>query len=310
LFSNLHRAIDGSQTSQGLPLGIDPVVATIAGVASNTASLPVGAAPGIGSVLNGASFKSTGTVAAGSVVSVFGSGFGTQNNLSAFPNATVDSLSVMFGSTAAPIFALAATGGQINVLVPDELGSTGTVNVMVQDASGTSAAQTLNLAPAAPGIFFYADPLVPTRRNAVAVTANTAWIAMPLSLAATMGLPTNCSQVGAGTVCAQPATPGGYLQIYVTGLGQATPNGNPSGAVLPTGSVAPVSGNPLYETVATPAVMIGNQPATVLFSGIAPGYAGLYQVDVQIPANVTAGNDVPVQISIGGASDSATIAVQ
>ena len=230
--------------------------------------------------------------------------------LSAFPATTVEGVSVMFDSTAAPIFALAATGGQINVLVTDELDSSGTVNLTVRDAAGLSAVQTLNLAPAAPGIFYYADPLVPTRRNAVALTANTAWIAMPLSLAATLGLPTNCSQLGARSACAKPASPGGFLQIYVTGLGKATPDGSLSGAVLPTGSVAPASGNPLYETLAKPTVTIGGKAATVLFSGIAPGYAGLYQVDIQIPADVGTGNDVPIEISIGGQSDSATIAVQ
>jgi len=292
------------------PAGIDAVMATVAGVASNTASLPVGTAPAVGLVLNGASFRSSGTVAAGSIVSIFGAGFGNHNDLAAFPSTTVDGLSVMFGSTAAPIFALAATGGQINVLVPDELGSSGTVDLTAHDAAGLSAGQTLNLVPAAPGIFYYADPLVPTRRNAVALMANTAWIAMPLSLAATLGLPTNCSQLSTASTCAKPASPGDFLQIYVTGLGKATANGSSSGAVLPTGTVAPASGNPLYKTVETPTVTIGGQSARVLFSGIAPGYAGLYQVDVQIPANVTAGNDVPVEITIGGNSDSATIAVQ
>ena len=292
------------------PAGINPVVATIAGVASNTASLPVGTAPAVGLVLNGASFRSSGTVAAGSIVSVFGAGFGTKNNLSAFPSTTVEGLSVTFGATAAPIFALAATGGQINVLVPDELDSSGTVDLTVHDAGGVSKPQTLNLAPAAPGIFFYADPLVPTRRNAVALKANTAWVAMPLSLAGTLGLLTNCSQLSSESACGQPASPGDYLQIYVTGLGKATPNGSASGSVLPTGSVAPASGNPLYETVEKPTVTIGGKPAKVLFSGIAPGYAGLYQVDVQIPANVSTGNDVPVEITIGGKSDLATIAVQ
>jgi len=50
-------------------------------------------------------------------------------------------------------------------------------------------------------------------------------------------------------------------------------------------------------------------PASVLFSGIAPGFAGLYQVNVVLPATAPAGDDVPVVISIGGASDSATIAI-
>jgi uncharacterized protein (TIGR03437 family) len=147
-----------------------------------------------------------------------------------------------------------------------------------------------------------------TRRNAVAVTANTAWLAMPTSMATNLGLPTTCSNPA--SVCGQPAQRGGYLQIYVTGLGKATPNGDPNGAILPTGMLAPVSGNPLYATVQTPTVMIGNQQAPVLFSGIAPGYNGLYQVDVQIPSNITPGSDVPLAIRIAGASDFATVAIQ
>jgi uncharacterized protein (TIGR03437 family) len=293
---------------QNAPLGIDPVVVTVNGVSSLPENLPVGIAPAIAAVVNGASFGSSGVVAPGSIVSVFGAGFGTQNNLSAFPSTSVNGLSVLFGSTPAPVFALAATGGQINVLVPSELPSSGTVNVTVQTSGGSSPSQTVNLAAAAPGMFYYNDPLVLTRRNAVAVTANTSWIAMPLSMAAGMGLPVTCSS--AATVCGQPAKRGGYLQIYATGLGKATPGGDPNGAVLPTGTLAPASGNPLYLTVATPTVTIGGQPAPVLFSGLGPGYDGLYQVNVQIPANITPGDDVPLVISMAGASDSATVAIQ
>jgi uncharacterized protein (TIGR03437 family) len=293
---------------QSAPIGIDQVVATVAGVASNSVGIPVGSGPLVGSVLNGASFNSPGVIAPGSIVSVFGAGFGTQNNFSAFPSTSVNGLSVLFGSTPAPIFALAGPSGQVNVLVPTELSSSGTVNVTVQISGGTSPVQTLTLVPAAPGIFYYTDPLVLTRRNAVAVTANTAWIAMPASMAANLGLSTTCGT--AATLCGQPAKRGGYLQIYATGLGKATPGGDPNGAVLPTGTLAPVSGNPLYATVVTPTVTIGGQPAAVLFSGEGPGYNGLYQVDVQIPSNITPGTDVLLVISTAGATDSATVAIQ
>lgn len=294
--------------SQDTPVGVQPVIVTVAGVASNTVNIPVGSGPLVGFVLNGASFASQNVIAPGSIVSVFGAGFGTQDNLSAFPSTNVNGLSVMFGSTAAPIFALAATSGQINALVPTELPTTGTVNLTVQTSGGTSPAQAMTLAPAAPGIFYYTDPLVLKRRNAVAVAANTAWIAMPTSMANNMGLPTNCTNPL--SVCGQPAKRGGYLQIYSTGLGIATPNGDPNGAVLPTGSLAPASGNPLYVTVVTPSVTIGGEQAPLLFSGVAPGYNGLYQVDVQIPGDLSPGSDVPLVISMGQASDSATIAIQ
>ena len=147
---------------QNTPVGIEPVIVTVAGVASNTVNIPVGSGPLVGFVLNGASFASQNVIAPGSIVSVFGAGFGTQDNLSAFPSTNVNGLGVMFGSTAAPIFALAATSGQINVLVPTELPTTGTVDLTVQTSGGTSPAQTMTLAPAAPGMFYYTDPLIPS----------------------------------------------------------------------------------------------------------------------------------------------------
>jgi len=51
--------------------------------------------------------------------------------------------------------------------------------------------------------------------------------------------------------------------------------------------------------------------AIVNFSGLAPGYVGLYQVNVQIPDTAPSGDAVPVILSIGGATaNTVTIAVQ
>jgi uncharacterized protein (TIGR03437 family) len=47
-----------------------------------------------------------------------------------------------------------------------------------------------------------------------------------------------------------------------------------------------------------------------VFSGLAPGYTGLYQVNAQVPATSATGNAVPVTISWNGiTSNTATIAV-
>ena len=45
-------------------------------------------------------------------------------------------------------------------------------------------------------------------------------------------------------------------------------------------------------------MLIGGIAAEVLFSGLAPGFAGLYQVNVTVPANVTAGPAIPVRVSV------------
>jgi uncharacterized protein (TIGR03437 family) len=58
-------------------------------------------------------------------------------------------------------------------------------------------------------------------------------------------------------------------------------------------------------------VTIGGVPATPSFAGLAPGWVGLYQVNVQVPANAPVGDAVPVALSVGGAvSNQVTIAVQ
>jgi uncharacterized protein (TIGR03437 family) len=70
------------------------------------------------------------------------------------------------------------------------------------------------------------------------------------------------------------------------------------------------SGEPLANTLASPTVTIGGVTAEVSYSGLAPGYPGLYQINARIPEGAAAGPDIPVVLTIGGvASNTATIAV-
>jgi adhesin/invasin len=46
-------------------------------------------------------------------------------------------------------------------------------------------------------------------------------------------------------------------------------------------------------------VTIGGQPADVSFSGLAPGFAGLYQINVTAPSNLSPGTH-PISVAIGG----------
>jgi uncharacterized protein (TIGR03437 family) len=74
------------------------------------------------------------------------------------------------------------------------------------------------------------------------------------------------------------------------------------------------SDNPLSATTTTPSVTIGGMPAPAtdgFFSGLAPGFVGLYQINVQVPQNAPTGDAVQLMINIGGAtSNTVTIAVQ
>jgi uncharacterized protein (TIGR03437 family) len=113
------------------------------------------------------------------------------------------------------------------------------------------------------------------------------------------------THVSDGTVVSpsNPAVPGEYLTIYCAGLGNVS--NQPA-----TGAAARGSDN-LSTTVILPEVHIGSSPANVVFSGLTPGFVGLYQVNVQVPANAPHGNAITVVLSSTGVvSNTVTVGVQ
>jgi uncharacterized protein (TIGR03437 family) len=97
-----------------------------------------------------------------------------------------------------------------------------------------------------------------------------------------------------------PARPGQSLLLYCTGLG-------PLRTSVTAGDRAP-SVPPLAETIYLPTVTIAGLPASVTYSGLAPGLVGVYQITVLAPAGLPAGNQ-SVQITVAGVvSNTATIA--
>jgi uncharacterized protein (TIGR03437 family) len=58
--------------------------------------------------------------------------------------------------------------------------------------------------------------------------------------------------------------------------------------------------------------LFGGVAGTVLFSGLTPQFVGVNQLNVQVPAGVTAGSAVPIQIQVNGftSTDQAVIAIQ
>lgn len=289
------------------PSGPQPVTVTVGGVTSNTETLfvgllPLSGQPVVSAVVNGASFSNQPSISPGSFITIYASNLTGPDNPSAFPNTTVNGVSVQVNGKAAPIFGLFASLGQINALVPTDADIGASLQIVVQNQNGPSRPGAYFGGAAGPGIF-----LVGT--SAAATVANSAWLIVPASQAKSLGLPA-CTGLSATASCGQPAHPGDYVQLYVTGLGKATPNGDPNGAVLPTGQVAPLSGSPIYSTVALPIVTVGGVAAKVVFSGLAPGFAGLYQVDFQIPGNASPGDNVTLQIAMPGSSTAAaTLAI-
>jgi uncharacterized protein (TIGR03437 family) len=234
-----------------------------------------------GGTVNAASFSNL-PLAAGSIASVFGANFASSNtNAASLPlPTTLGGATVLINGSAVPLFAV--TPQQINFQIPRELEGQSQATLTVT-ASGTSSPVTINLGNFNPGLF--ATNQQGTLQGAILI-ANTASVVAPV-----------------GTFPgSRPASRGEFISIYCTGLGPVS---------NPPAFGAPASSNPLSLTITTPTVNVGGIPARVAFSGLAPGFVGLYQVNVLVPDGVAASNSVPVVLNIGGVtSNTVTIAVQ
>jgi uncharacterized protein (TIGR03437 family) len=178
---------------------------------------------------------------------------------------------VQFNGVPAPI--LYASSSQLNLQVPWELQGNSTTSVTVTGNSIGTELESVPVALSDPGIF---------------------------SLGAPQGAIENVA--GAVLNANSPAHAGDYILIFATGLGAVTPS-------PPTGVAS--GANPLSHLFVYPTATVGGVSAPVSFAGLAPGFIGLYQVNVQVPQGVAPGDAVPVIVSIGGsASNSVTISVR
>jgi uncharacterized protein (TIGR03437 family) len=65
------------------------------------------------------------------------------------------------------------------------------------------------------------------------------------------------------------------------------------------------------RTITPVGVNVGGQEAEVLFSGLTPGFIGLYQVNAIVPTQAPVGGEVPLTISVGNRiSSEVAVAIQ
>jgi uncharacterized protein (TIGR03437 family) len=89
--------------------------------------------------------------------------------------------------------------------------------------------------------------------------------------------------------------PGDLVVLWGTGFGPTNP---------PTSAGTIVAGAPVTST--PPTVTVGDRQVTVVSSVLTTGSAGLYQITIQLPANVPTGTPA-VQASIDGVSTQAGV---
>lgn len=218
------------------------------------------------------------TVAPGAIIAIYGTNLSpVYSGLDGFAGITslanaMNGVTVTIGGIRAPFYAV--TPNQINAQVPFDVG-TGPQPVVVTTSNGAGAAFNVTVAPVAPSIF------VLDGAGTGAIVKNSDF-----------SLVTADNRVRSGDT----------IVIYSTGLGQTTP------AVATGALVVPPTGG--FNNTAGVTVTIGGVNATVVYSIAAPGFAGLYQTAVTVPAGVS-GPTAPVILRSGAvASNTVNIAVQ
>jgi uncharacterized protein (TIGR03437 family) len=256
-----------------------PFIVTVAAIAGNTITLPVGAsAPVISGVISatGIPGSSQPNIEAGSWVSIFGSNLskdtedwtGLISPHGALPT-TVGGVSVTIAGKDAYVYYVSP--GQLDVQAPDNIN--GMVPVVVTNNGSVSAPFMASAQTYAPAFF--------------------QWGNSPYAVATRYPDNSDVGNPSTGTFTA--AVPGDVLILWATGFGPVLP-------LAPAGQE--VAGTSV--TTGTVTVTLGGVPIKVIGAALSPGLAGVYQIAVQLPAVIAAGN-VAIQASVGGASSPSNV---
>lgn len=220
-------------------------------------------------VVNGASFQPE-MVAPGSLFSVFGTGMSASTaSAQTLPlPTTLGQTQVWVNGTPTPL--VYVSDGQINAQMPVGVPTGQPITLVVMNSGVASNTVTLNIPPAAPGIF--------TTNGTQAIIQN---------------------PNGSLNSSTSPAHAGDVLVAYLTGGGAVNSGSWTTGAASPDG---PASVTASYT------LTVGNQPAQVEYLGLTPGFVGLYQANFTVPS--LAPGSYPVVVTVAGnTSNAATIAV-
>ncbi len=241
-----------------------------------------------GGVTSAASFARFRPVAAGGIISIFGAQLAQRLEVGPGPplatqlgGATVSVLGVDRVHTAPMYF---ASDRQLNALIPLDV-PPGPRQLLVRRVGGGTATFPLQVRASQPAVFILDPTRFPCDQGAITNAAG---------LVPTSGIP--CVPCQAPQQCATPAPPltvgrGEVIVIYAEGLGGVD-------RVVAAGSPSPAA-EPFARLTDGIVVRIGGAQVPqgdILYAGLAPGFAGLYQVNVIVPMAVQPGPEVEVEL--------------
>jgi len=249
-----------------------------------------------GGVVNNGSYSSQG-VAPGSIVAIFGTNLASKLAINdTIPiSTTLDTVSsITFNGVTAGLYFVGPT--QIDAQLPFESlpanATSATVNIVVTTNTGSSAAQTVNVVPALPGIFTVSQNGL---GQAIATDSfDNAIVAPAGSIAGLTTHPFSLASVSAGHA----------VVIWCTGLGAVNPPiADGANSYNADGSLT------IRNTVLTPTVTIGGVAAQVVGSVLSPQYVSEYQIGVVPGPTTPTGSAVPVVITMNGVTTSSQVTI-
>jgi uncharacterized protein (TIGR03437 family) len=234
--------------------------------------------------VNGASFSATQPLGPGGIGTVFGLFLSsTTASATTLPLPTeMSGVKVLVNGTPAPLFF--TSYGQINFQVPFESALGGATIQVMRDAL-MSSPMSASIDVRSPGIF-----RIGIGEYGIVTNFSQGNFPYPPEVGAALGVP------------AAPANGGDFLVIWCTGLGSVTPG-------VATGAAA--SGSPLSIADSIPDVTLGNAVfgprITPAFVGLAPGFVALFQVNFELPLDMSTSLRTPITLHFGDSRRSNTV---
>jgi uncharacterized protein (TIGR03437 family) len=204
----------------------------------------------------------TARIAPGELLTLYGSNLASSTQTAGipFPTSGLGNVHVTIGGLPAAIYYVSPS--QISAIVPYEVTPGSIVEIQVTNDMGSSNVVTNYVSATAPGVFTQ-------NQNGTGYGA-----------IEHLGIGNSLAPAGSVVSDANPAMPGETLAVYLTGLGAVSP-AITDGAPGPSG--------PLSYATNTIGVEFSGTTGTNSFAGLAPLYSGLYQLNVTVPAGLTAG---------------------
>ncbi len=223
----------------------------------------------------------------GQIEAAFGTGFPAATNVTVSAASTplptrLSNVSVRVNNVLAPLFFVGVGGGQgagafqINYQIPYQT-QAGLAKIEILNNDVPVSTGYLIVGGVTPGVFTISAT---GKGQAVAINQDFSLNGDP-----------------AQNPMAKPEARGRVVTFFANGPGGQFTNPANGQALTPTSGAA-TPANPIHATQTTPIVTIGGVAATVAFSGLTPGFVGLWQLNVIVPATAPVGNAVPVVIKL------------